>query len=103
MLVDGDESLLAELDNFKAGRADRGVVASKINGNRQASGEARRLQNSTPPSPHHLSGLQPLLMCICTATGGKLTGQILEREIVDWKRFKNRRQVASVECLPGNF
>jgi hypothetical protein len=34
---------------------------------------------------------------------GKLTGQILEREIVDWKRFKNRRQVASVECLPGNF
>ena len=26
---------------------------------------------------------------------GKLTGQILEREVADWSRFKNRRQVAS--------
>jgi len=30
---------------------------------------------------------------------GKLTCQILEREIVDWKRFSNRRQVASYTGL----
>ena len=103
MLVDGDESLSAELDNFKAGRADSGVVASKINGNRQASGEARRLQ--TPPLHHPIIFLAfSHFSCASRPLrGGKLTGQILEREIVDWKRFKNRRQVASVECLPGNF
>jgi transposase len=30
---------------------------------------------------------------------GKLTSEILEREVVDWKRFKNRRQVASYTGL----
>lgn len=30
---------------------------------------------------------------------GKLTSQILEREVVDWKRFSNRRQVASYTGL----
>lgn len=30
---------------------------------------------------------------------GKLTSEILEREIVDWKRFTNRRQVASYTGL----
>jgi transposase len=30
---------------------------------------------------------------------GKLTSEILEREIVDWKRFNNRRQVASYTGL----
>lgn len=30
---------------------------------------------------------------------GKLTSEILEREIVDWKRFSNRRQVASYTGL----
>jgi transposase len=30
---------------------------------------------------------------------GKLTSEILEREIVDWNRFKNRRQVASYTGL----
>jgi transposase len=48
----------------------------------------------------------------CTATPqacgvGALTSQILEREILDWKRFKNRRQVAaqgwpdSARAYPG--
>jgi transposase len=33
---------------------------------------------------------------------GALTSQILEREILDWKRFKNRRQVASLTGMcPG--
>jgi transposase len=30
---------------------------------------------------------------------GKLTAQVLEREIADWDRFKNRRQVASYTGL----
>src|SRR5436305_392302 len=30
---------------------------------------------------------------------GKLTAQMLEREICDWTRFKNRRQVASYTGL----
>ena len=30
---------------------------------------------------------------------GKLTSQILEREVADWQRFKNRRQVASYTGL----
>lgn len=30
---------------------------------------------------------------------GKLTSQILEREVADWERFKNRRQVASYTGL----
>jgi transposase len=30
---------------------------------------------------------------------GKLTSQILEREVADWKRFKNRRQVGSYTGL----
>ena len=30
---------------------------------------------------------------------GKLTSQILEREVADWNRFKNRRQVASYTGL----
>jgi transposase len=30
---------------------------------------------------------------------GKLTSEILEREVADWNRFKNRRQVASYTCL----
>jgi transposase len=33
---------------------------------------------------------------------GALTSQVLEREILDWKRFKNRRQVASLTGMcPG--
>lgn len=33
---------------------------------------------------------------------GALTSQILEREILDWHRFKNRRQVASLTGMcPG--
>lgn len=33
---------------------------------------------------------------------GALTGQVLEREILDWDRFKNRRQVASLTGMcPG--
>jgi transposase len=33
---------------------------------------------------------------------GALTSQVLEREILDWKRFKNRREVASLTGLcPG--
>jgi hypothetical protein len=30
---------------------------------------------------------------------GKLTSQILEREICDWARFENRRQVAAILIL----
>ena len=30
---------------------------------------------------------------------GKLTCEILEREVADWQRFKNRRQVASYTGL----
>jgi transposase len=46
-----------------------------------------RLQNAAHPQP---SGV------------GALTSQVLEREILDWNRFKNRRQVASLTGMcPG--
>jgi transposase len=47
----------------------------------------QRLQNSASPQP-------------CGV--GALTSQVLEREILDWSRFKNRRQVASLTGMcPG--
>jgi len=32
---------------------------------------------------------------------GELTSQILEREVADWSRFQNRRQVAATRLCPG--
>lgn len=47
----------------------------------------QRLQNAAVPQPYGV---------------GALTSQVLEREILDWHRFKNRRQVASLTGMcPG--
>lgn len=54
---------------------------------KQLEGLTTRLQSSATPQP-------------CGV--GALTSQVLEREILDWHRFKNRRQVASLTGLcPG--
>lgn len=46
-----------------------------------------RLEKAAKPQPHGV---------------GALTSQVLEREILDWGRFKNRRQVASLTGMcPG--
>ena len=47
----------------------------------------KRIQEAATPQPHGV---------------GALTSQVLEREILDWSRFQNRRQVASLTGMcPG--
>lgn len=54
---------------------------------KQLEAATTRLQSAAPPQPYGV---------------GALTSQVLEREMLDWKRFKNRRQVASLTGLcPG--
>jgi transposase len=54
---------------------------------KQLDGATVRLQSAAMPQPYGV---------------GALTSQVLEREILDWNRFKNRRQVASLTGMcPG--